>query len=125
MTLVQRAQSAYAKAATPVRSQRSVEYDAFSKISHTLRDAALDRDRNFPAFAAALADNRRLWTTLAVDVAQSENALPEDLRARIFWLAEFAEAETREILRGAGDARVLIEINAAIMQGLRGNEVPA
>lgn len=125
MTLAQRAHSAYAQAAKPLRSQRATEYDAFSKISHKLRDAARDRDHNFPAFAAALADNRRLWTTLAVDVAQPENALPDDLRARIFWLAEFAEAETRRLLRGAGDARVLIEINAAIMQGLRGAEVPA
>ena len=59
-----------------------------------------------------------------MDVAQPENALPNDLRARIFWLAEFIEAETRKLLRGAGDPAVLIEINAATMQGLRGAEVP-
>ena len=113
---------AYAKAGAEVRSPRASEYTAFSRISHALRAAAIERARNYPAFVKALADNRRLWSTLAVDVADDKNGLPQDLRARLFWLAEFTEEETRRILRGSGDVGVLIEINAAVMLGLRGEE---
>ena len=120
MSLAQRAQYAYAQAAIPVRSPRNAEYDAFSRISHRLRNAALARRTNFPAFAAAIAENRKLWTTLAIDVSQPENSLPADLKARIFWLAEFTESESRRLLKGSGDVAILIEINAAIMHGLRG-----
>ncbi len=119
MTLAQRAISAYAEASSPARSSRSVEYDAFSKISHRLRNAANNRRESFPEFASAVSDNRRLWTTIAIDVAQNGNQLPQELKARLFWLAEFTENESKRLLRGEGDVGVLIEINAAIMQGLR------
>lgn len=121
MNATQRAQSVYgARAAAPIRSPRDTEYAALGRISHRLRDAARNAKTNYPEFVSALHDNRRLWTTLAVDVAQPENGLPQDLRARIFWLAEFTEHETRRILRNQGDVGVLIEINAAVLHGLRG-----
>ena len=125
MSTAQRAHQAYARAGTEVRSPRATEYQAFSRISHALRNAALNRKTDYPGFVAALADNRRLWSTLAVDVADANNALPQDLRARLFYLAEFTDEETRKILRGTGDVAILIEINAAVMQGLRAQEVPA
>ena len=123
MNVLERAQTGYAAAAIPLRSDRATEYDAIGKISHRLRSAAGKRHQDWPAFVKALSDNRRLWSTLAVDVAQAENELPDDLRARLFWLAEFVDAESRKILRNSGDISVLIEINAAVMQGLRGQEV--
>lgn len=122
MTPAQAASAAYARAARPVRSARGIEYDVVSRISHRLRVAAAERGNAFPAYAAALSDNRRLWSVLAADVAQPGNGLPDDLRGRLFWLAEFVDAETRRLLRGVGDPGVLIEINAAVMQGLRETE---
>lgn len=122
MSLAQRAHDAYSTATVPIRSSRSIEYEVISKISHRLRNAAKARDTSFPAFAEALSENHRLWTTLATDIAQDENALPDELRARLFWLAEFVEAESRKLLRGAGDVGILIEINAAVLHGLRGQE---
>lgn len=118
MNLVERAREGYGRNAIPVRSHRASEYEAIAKISHRLRSAALDRKANYPAFAAAISDNRKLWSILAIDVAQAENGLPDDLRGKIFWLAEFTEAESRRLLRGQGDVGILIEINAAILQGL-------
>ncbi len=122
MSTAQLAHQAYAKAGSEVRSPRQTEYAAFSRISHALRNAALEKQRNYPGFVAALSENRRLWSTIAVDVADENNGLPQDLRARLFYLAEFTEEETRKILRGKGDVGALIEVNAAIMQGLRGVE---
>lgn len=118
MNLVERAREGYGQSAPTIRSNRASEYDAIARISHRLRNAALHRKTNYPAFVTAIHDNRRLWSILAADVAQSENPLPAALRARVFWLAEFTEAESRRVLRDTGDVGVLIEINAAILQGL-------
>lgn len=118
MNLVERAREGYGQSAPTIRSDRASEYDAIARISHRLRNAALRKAIDYPAFVSAIHDNRRLWSVLAADVAQSGNALPASLRARIFWLAEFTETESRRILRGKGDVGVLIEVNAAVLQGL-------
>lgn len=120
MNVVERAREGYGRNSALIKSPRAAEYEAMARISHRLRAAAQNRGRDFPAFVAALSDNSRLWTTLAADVAQPENQLPKDLRARLFWLAEFTTEETRKILRGEGDVAILIEINAVVLQGLRG-----
>lgn len=122
MSLAQRAHKAYSSATAPIRTNRSLEYEAISKISHRLRAAAQQRATNFPEFAEAISANRRLWTTLAMDVAQTGNQLPEDLRARLFWLAEFTDSESQKLLRGKGEVGILIEINSAVLHGLRTQE---
>lgn len=122
MKVAERAREGYGRNAAPIKSPRAAEFEAIARISHRLRNAAKNRTRNFQEFVSALNENSRLWTTLAVDVAQAENGLPQDLRARLFWLAEFTNHETRRILRNEGDVGVLIEINAAVLQGLRVQE---
>ena len=118
MNIVDIAHRGYTAHARQIKSPRATEYEAVSRISHRLRRAALNRQNDYPAFVTALSENRRMWTTFAIDVAQPENALPQELRARIFYLAEFTEAETRRILKGEGDVAALIEVNAALLQGL-------
>ena len=125
MNVVERAREGYGKNAVPIKSHRAAEYEAIARISHRLRAAALKRTTDYAEFVEALSANSKLWTTLAVDVAQPENQLPQDLRARLFWLAEFTTQETSRILKSEGDISVLIEINAAILQGLRGQETAA
>jgi flagellar protein FlaF len=106
-----------------VRSDRSVEYDTFARITAALRKAAEAAKQNYSAFAKALDDNRKLWTIIAADVADGGNLLPKQLRAQIFYLAEFTLTQTSRILRGEASADVLIEINTMIMRGLRSQEV--
>lgn len=118
MNLVERARQGYGRSVAPIRSVRATEYEAIAKISHRLRQAALNRKGDFPGFARAIHDNRKLWQILATEVAQSENGLPNELRARLFWLAEFVETESRRILRNEGDVGILIEVNASVLQGL-------
>lgn len=120
MNVAERAREGYGRNSVLIRSPRATEYEALARISHRLRYAAQDRTSNFPAYVAALSENARLWTTFAADVADPANPLPQELRARIFWLAEFTDAETRKLMRGNGDVAILIEINAAILHGLRG-----
>jgi len=61
-----------------------------------------------------------LWGLLAASVAEDQNGLPVDLRARIFSLAEFVRVQTSAVLTNGADGKVLIEINQSIMQGLDG-----
>lgn len=108
------AQSAYSAATTELSAPRTAEYDAFARITR-----ALKRADDLSARVSALHDNRRLWNVLAADVADSDNALPDSLRARIFYLAEFTRQHTTRVLHSEANADVLVEINTAIMKGLR------
>lgn len=105
----------YGSARTAVNSPRQIEYQAFARVTHGMRDA-----RDFPDLADALHRNLKLWTLLAADVAGQGNSLPQALRAQLFYLAEFTRDHTTLVLRRKADPGPLIEINTAIMKGLRG-----
>ena len=118
------AQRAYQSNATPIRTPRGGEYEVFARVTRQLTAAARQGKRGFATLAEAVHENRRLWTTLALAVADDDNALPPDLRARLFYLAEFTEAHSRKVLRGTAPVAPLVDVNAAVMRGLRkeGNE---
>ncbi|OYU17380.1 MAG: flagellar biosynthesis regulator FlhF [Rhodobacteraceae bacterium PARR1] len=111
---------AYARPEAPARTPRAVEYDLLARITGRLTVAAAQRDTDFPGFVRALNDNLSLWSTLAADVAGDGNQLPALLRARLFWLYEFTAQHSRAVLDGTAGVEVLIEINTAVMRGLRG-----
>ena len=113
------AKKAYANRDKPTRTLRGTEYELFAQITHRLKQAALGGKANFAALAQAIYDNRRLWTALASDVASPDNALPQTLRARIFYLNEFTQLHSRKVLSGDATAEALVDINTAIMRGLR------
>lgn len=119
MNALDMARTAYGSAAAaPVRTPRSSEFDALARISHRLRRALMAGRSDYPALVAALHENRRIWTLFATSVAQNDNGLPPELRARIFYLAEFTDFMTKKVMRGEDDGVVLIEINAAVLRGL-------
>lgn len=108
---------AYRSPDAALRTPRQIERQVIAAVTARLRAAAARPD-SLPPLAQALHDNRRLWTHLAAAVADRSNALPADLRARLFALAEFAGRHSAQVLRGEGDVQVLIDINTAIMRGL-------
>jgi flagellar biosynthesis activator protein FlaF len=114
-----RAKMAYSSPASPTRTLRGTEYDAFARITHRMKAAHAAGSLGFPALALALQDNRALWTVLAADVADDGNALPLTLRRQIFALANFVNKFTSRVLTGSAVADALIDINTAIMRGLR------
>lgn len=118
MNAIEQARRAYAPAHSPLLTSRSTEYQAFSSATKKLRAAAMGSALDFPRLAVAIHENRALWTTLAADIADPGNRLPDTLRAQIFYLAEFTEHHSRRVLRGASDAEPLIDINTAVMRGL-------
>lgn len=115
------ARSAYSDAATPTRTERGTEYDAFARCTYALNSAQRGFG-GYPALARALNDNRRLWNVLAADVSGDANGLPASLRAGIFYLAEFTRQHSRRVLAGEADIAALIDVNTAVMRGLRGQE---
>ncbi len=119
MNTFQRARQAYGAAENAVRSDRSLEHAALAKASRDLKAARDAKPFKFPALAEALHANSRLWTLLAVNVADPENQLSAEIRARIFYLAEFTLHHSRTVLQGKGSIDPLLEVNTTIMRGLR------
>jgi flagellar protein FlaF len=112
------ARQAYSSAHSPLRTNRSAEQQVLAMATANLRAAADASPPDFARLARALHLNRQLWTRLAADVADTGNPLPEELRARVFYLAEFTAAHTGRVLRGRASVEALIEINLAVMRGL-------
>jgi flagellar biosynthesis activator protein FlaF len=121
MTQAQHAYSSYSRADAPMRSCRSAEYEILARTTQRLTAAARRKTEDFPGLVAALHDNQRLWSTFAADVADDDNGLPQALRAKLFYLFEFTVTHSRNILDGRGSVDVLVDINTAIMRGLRGD----
>lgn len=115
------AQRAYAPTTAPTRSNRSIEYDVIARITYRMKKAVTQGD--FPQLLEALHENRKLWRTLAIDVADPDNGLPDDLRARIFYLAEFTDHHTHLVVRKQESAVPLLEVNTAILRGLKKSDM--
>ncbi|GGA10598.1 MAG: flagellar biosynthesis regulator FlhF [Rhodobacteraceae bacterium] len=114
------AQRAYAGNALSTRTDRSIEYELFARVTHRIKAAAEAGPNAYPRLVEALHENRKLWTMLAIDVADSGNKLPPELRAQIFYLAEFTQEHTGKLLARKARLAPLLEINAAVMRGLSG-----
>jgi len=113
------AERGYLGSMETTRSERRTEYEVIAQITRQLRDAANRAQTDYPGFVEALQRNRELWKTLAIDVADPDNLLPAALRARIFYLAEFTEEQSRKVLREKASVLPLLEVNMAILRGLK------
>ena len=97
---------------------RDVEYQVFCRVTGAMNRAAAE-PVDFPALAAALNENLILWRTLALDVKDHDNGLSKQLRAQLFYLFEFTQSHTPKVLRGDADVSALVDINTAIIGGLK------
>ncbi|WP_331460000.1 flagellar biosynthesis regulator FlaF [Cochlodiniinecator piscidefendens] len=113
------AKTAYTASTQAIRTPRRTEFEAFAKITQKLKAAADAPASDFTKRAEAIYDNRQLWTLIASQVADDDNELPRQLRARLFYLAEFTNEHSRKVLKNEAGFDALIEINTAIMRGLR------
>ena len=115
---------AYGDAGHAALTPRQAEYRVFANVTHRLNEAqaAVDAGETgaYGRLAAAAHDNLRLWLTLAADLAVEENGLPAALRAGLLSLAAYVERETPRLVKREISAASLVEINATVMKGLRG-----
>jgi len=109
---------AYSAASSPTRTGKRIEYEVIARITARLRNAANLGPSGFPALAEAVHENRRLWAAFAVDIALPSNPLPKELRARLFYLAEFTQQHSSKVLGREDTIEPLLDINTAIMRGL-------
>ncbi len=119
MTSYLMAQSAYNPVHSAVKTERGTEHAAFERVTAQLSRASRP-ESSMAQKASALHDNRKLWTLMAANVADAKNALPQALRAQIFYLAEFTLQHSRKALTDGLSVEPLIDINTAVMRGLRG-----
>jgi len=113
------AKNGYSAVTVPTRTPRNLEYSAVASITHRIRSAGQKGAAGFPGLVQALNDNKNMWNIFAVDVADAENKLPPALKAQIFYLAEFTSQHTSKVLTREADVAPLLEINTAILNGLR------
>lgn len=118
MNALMQAQQAYAPTKSATRTGRETETQLLQRSIAQLSQAAAELPRSFPQLVAALHQNRRVWTHLAASVADRDNALPPELRARLFYLSEFVDHHSRAVMARKAEVGPLIDINTAVMRGL-------
>lgn len=103
--------------AAGVKTDRANEYDAFARVTRQLMQA--DVAGTGRAASDAVHRNTLLWSTLATDLSQPGNALPDDLKAGLLSLAIFSIRHGLRVAAGDAGLQPLIDVNGNIMAGLR------
>jgi flagellar protein FlaF len=116
---------AYKAAATRAENPREMEYRLFGQVTRALMHAATVDATDIATRIDALDWNRRLWSTLATDCADPDNAMDKALRAQIISISLFVGRHSSAVMRGDEDFEPLIDINRMVMQGLAGPGAPA
>lgn len=111
---------AYGEVTQRTAGEREIEYALFSQITDALKEVSEVDDVQPTAWAETIHRNQQLWTTIAIDLLNPGNALPEETKRSLLYLAEFVRQSSLKILAGEGDIADLIEINQTIMNGLSG-----
>lgn len=117
-TITSMAQKAYGQGSSAAHTPRDIEFHALAYVTSLMDEARASGV--FPKIAEAMFQNVRLWSAFGADVVSEGNTLPDPLRARIAWLADFARFHMAKVLDKQATVDPLIEINTMIMKGLRG-----
>jgi len=97
-----------------------MEYRLFGQVTRALMHASTLETSDFAARIDALDWNRRLWSALATDCSDPDNAMNKGLKAQIISISLFVSRHSSVIMRGEDDFEALIDINKMVMQGLAG-----
>lgn len=111
---------AYKAASTRTENPREMEYRLFGQVTRALMHASTVDASDLATRIDALDWNRRLWSVLASDCADADNAMDQGMRASIVSLSLFVNRHSSAVMRGEEDFEPLIDINRMIMQGLAG-----
>ena len=119
MNALLKAKNAYSAANAPTRTAKNLEYDALARITRRMIAAANKGRSSFAELAEVLHENRKLWSVFEADLLSKDNQLPLDLKGNLLSLAAFTREHTSQVLSRKDTVRPLVEINTAIMRGLR------
>lgn len=97
---------------------RERERQVFDRCLELFR-AADEKGPNSREAIEAILYAQRVWSTLLEDLASSDNALPQQLRAEIISIGIWVIRETENIRLGKStDFKALIEVTVALHDGL-------
>ena len=108
---------AYQQTQKKFANPRDTEYRLFAQITSALINSKY-LPRTDQRLISALARNRELWSTLAIDCADETNQLTKALRAQIVSLSLWVSRYTSTVMRDNAELEPLIDINRTIMEGL-------
>ena len=111
---------AYKTAATRAESPREMEYRLFGQVTRALMHASTVDSSDIATRIDALDWNRRMWSALATDCSDPDNAMNPALKAQIISISLFVSKHSSAVMRGEDDFQALIDINKMVMQGLAG-----
>lgn len=111
---------AYGEVKQRTAGEKEIEYALFRQITDALRQVSGSDDVQPADWADAIHRNQQLWTTIAIDLLHPGNALPDEMKRSLLYLAEFVRQTSMKIMAGEGEIADLIEINQSIMTGLGG-----
>lgn len=110
----------YSNSRSQTKTAKSIEYDAISQITFLLQSSVTAPGIPFSRLCEVVNKNRKLWRIFSIEALNPNNPLMPQTKAQILNLATFVENHSSRVLRREVDARMLVEINVAIMRGLQG-----
>jgi len=75
--------------------------------------------RGYAEHSISTRSSRRAEYEIIARVTQELRPFPKELKARIAYLAEFTNHQSRRILRNKASVMPLLEINMALLRGLK------
>ncbi|MBD3769938.1 MAG: flagellar biosynthesis regulator FlaF [Rhodobacterales bacterium] len=115
---------AYGEVTQRTAGEKDIELALFRQITDALKQVSEAEDVQPTDWAEAIHRNQQLWTTIAIDLLHPGNALPDELKRSLLYLAEFVRQSSMKIMAGEGEIADLIEVNQSIMNGLSGAVAP-
>ncbi len=115
-----KAKNAYAAANAQINTPKSYEYKIIARVTREIIEAARKGKDGFPALLEAVELNRKLWRILEQDLVSDDNHLPASTKENLVYLAEFTRQYTPKIIRREAGVQPILEVNTAILRGLRG-----
>jgi flagellar protein FlaF len=106
---------AYRRRKEAAETPRELERRAFTTAIGKLIEG---KEKGGRALIEACYLNHQLWTTLAVDLALPDNALSEELKARLISISIWVQRYTPQVMHGAASPDPLISVNRSILEGL-------
>ncbi|MDI9349627.1 MAG: flagellar biosynthesis regulator FlaF [Candidatus Symbiobacter sp.] len=119
----QNAAGAYGKSNRSTRSPRETERDVIARVTHQLRSAK-EKKSDGVFIVRAISDNLTLWYVLMTDLANDNNNLPPDLRAKLLSIGMTVVRECEQVDRTRVNIDFLIEVNQNLIDGLSENVAP-
>jgi flagellar protein FlaF len=115
--------AAYQQTIAETEDPRNIEYRVFLRVTLEL-EKHVGASAITETLKTALIRNLELWDHLRTDLLDEANGLPDRLKAGLVSLSFSVDKFTPRILAGEADAKLLVDINRSIMQGLKGIAAP-